>query len=61
MTTIEEQIACVRREIRLREALYPKRVKDNRMSLELARREIKTMRDVYETLVKIADKSTMFN
>jgi len=48
--TLEDQIACVRREITLRERVYRRRVGEKKMSVALAEREIDTMRAVLATL-----------
>jgi hypothetical protein len=45
-----DQIACVRREIAMRERVYPKWVNAGRMKAEAAEREIAAMRAVLETL-----------
>lgn len=48
--SLDEQIACVEREIRLREFVYPRRVRDKRLTQAKAEREIETMRAVKATL-----------
>lgn len=50
MTPLADQIACVRREIAMREAVYPRRVHAGKMPERMARREIETMKAVLETL-----------
>jgi hypothetical protein len=45
-----DQIACVRREIAMRERVYPKWVNAGRMKADAAEREIAAMRAVLETL-----------
>lgn len=50
MTKINGQIACVKREIAMRERVYPKWIAAGRMKAEMAEREIDTMRGVLETL-----------
>lgn len=50
MTPIDGQIACVKREIGMRERVYPTWVDRHRMSKEQADREITAMRDVLRTL-----------
>ena len=47
------QIACVRREISLRERVYPRWVDSGRMTADLARHELAGMRAVLETLLEL--------
>ena len=49
--TIEQQIACVRREIALRERVYPKWVETGRMTKEKASHEIACMKEVVTVLM----------
>jgi hypothetical protein len=49
-TPYTEQLACVERELALREKVYPRWVRDNRMPKSSADREIRAMRAVVETL-----------
>lgn len=48
--SIEQQIAAVQREIRMRERVYPRRVSDRKMTQQLADRELAAMRAVLATL-----------
>jgi hypothetical protein len=48
-----DQIACVRREIAMRERVYPKWVNAGRMKAEAAEREIAAMRAVLKTLLSL--------
>lgn len=48
--SIEHQLACVARELALRESAYPKWVASGRMKKEVAERELARMRAVMETL-----------
>ena len=48
--TIDDQIACVRREVAMRERAYPKFVAAGRMTQDKANREIAAMRAVLSTL-----------
>jgi hypothetical protein len=48
--SITEQIACVRREIAMRERVYPKWVAAKRMKEDAADRELAVMRAVLATL-----------
>ena len=48
--TIDEQIDCVKREIGMRERVYPKWVQTRRLSQEQADRELGRMRAVLNTL-----------
>lgn len=48
--TLDDQIACVEREIRMRERVYPHQVNLGRMNQEYADRELARMRAVLSTL-----------
>jgi hypothetical protein len=48
--SIDEQIASVEREIKMREQVYPRRVADRRMTAEKAEHELAAMQAVLETL-----------
>lgn len=48
--SIEQQIACVRREIGYRERVYARRISDGKMTQKLADRELAAMRAVLATL-----------
>ena len=48
--TLDEQIDCVKREIGMRERVYPKWVQLRRLSQEQADRELGRMRAVLNTL-----------
>lgn len=48
--TLDEQIACVEREIRMRERNYPRWVENGKLSQEKADREIELMKAVSRTL-----------
>jgi hypothetical protein len=52
-TSFADQIACVRREIAMRERVYPKWVNAGRMKAEAAEREIAAMRAVLKTLLSL--------
>lgn len=51
--TIQQQIQCIEREIRMRDQVYPRRVEDGKMKQEQADREINTMRAVLGTLLAV--------
>lgn len=51
--SIEEQIASVEREIRMRESAYPRWVEQRRMTVKTAEHEITCMRAVLATLQRI--------
>lgn len=53
MVTLDEQIASVRREIGLRERVYPKWIEAGRLKPEAAEREIAAMRAVLLTLERL--------
>lgn len=48
--TIEQQINCVHREIRMREGAYPRWIEQKRMTKQQADHELAAMRQVLETL-----------
>jgi len=48
--TLDDQIACVRRELALRRNVYKRRVLDKKMTQEVADRELTHMEAVLETL-----------
>lgn len=52
--TIDDQVQCVQRELRYRQRLYPRWVKDGRMSADQAATEINRMKAVLDTLGEIA-------
>jgi hypothetical protein len=49
---IQDLIICVKREIAMRERVYPRRIAAGHMGQELAWREIATMRAVLQTLLE---------
>ena len=51
--TLEGQIACVEREIKMRVRVYPRWVEANRMTQEKASQEIESMRAVLITLQEV--------
>ncbi|MFN3349086.1 hypothetical protein [Pseudorhodoplanes sp.] len=53
--SLAEQIACVRREIGMRERVYPKWVSAGRMKAETAERELRAMMAVMATLTALRD------
>jgi hypothetical protein len=48
--TLDEQIACVRRELAMRINVYPKWVKSGRMKPETADHEINCMQSIHDRL-----------
>lgn len=51
--TIAEQIDCIERELRFRRQVYPRRVAEQKMSQQLADRQIELMEAVRATLERI--------
>ena len=51
--TIDEEILCVRREIGLRERVYPRWVAAGKMKADMAEREIAAMKSVLESLHRL--------
>lgn len=56
--TIDEQITCVKREINMRQRVYPKWVLGGKMSQQAADREVETMRAVLATLERVKMENT---
>ncbi len=48
---LAQQIACLKREIAMRQRVYPKWVESGRMKLDMAEREIATMTAALHTLM----------
>jgi hypothetical protein len=51
--TVEDQIACVRREIRMRQSVYPRWVDSGKMTPKKATDELEAMAAVLETLIEV--------
>lgn len=54
--TLLDQLECVRREIRLRESVYPQLIKTKRMASHVAEYELKRMKAVERTLKNLVAK-----
>jgi hypothetical protein len=54
---LPEQIACVEREIALRQRVYPRRVADKKMSQALADKQLAAMSAVLDTLLHVRDNA----
>lgn len=54
--SIERQIKCVQRELKLRRRVYPNRIETGRMSPAYAMEEIAVMRAVLATLEAVQQK-----
>lgn len=53
--SVDEKLACIRRELSLRRHVYPRRIAEQKMSQRLADREISTMEAIekdYEEKLK---------
>ncbi len=59
MASLIEQIACVRREIAMRERVYPRWVAAEKMKQAKADEELATMRAVLETIIRVERAATM--
>lgn len=55
--TLETQIACVRRELKMRKLSYPLWVMNGRMQQKTADHELSAMQSVLETLLKIDNQT----
>jgi hypothetical protein len=51
--TLDQQLACVRRELSMRKAVYPKWVGSGRMKSETAHHELGCMEAVLDTLTRL--------
>lgn len=51
--TLEQQIECIERELRMREQVYPRRIEAGRMTRDQADRELLCMRAVLDTLRRL--------
>ena len=58
--TLEEQLACVEREVRLRKRVYPRLVAQGKMDQYQAARELRTMQDVLQTLQGLLPQYDLF-
>lgn len=54
------QVACVQRELSMREHVYPAQIQKGRMTQAQATAEIAAMRAVLETLRQLAAKEQLF-
>lgn len=52
--TLVDMIACARREVAMREHVYPRRVGDGKMKQAAADRELETMRAILAKLESLA-------
>lgn len=59
MIRLDEQIACVKRELTARRRVYPRMVAGERMTQERAAREIACMEAVLLTLREVGDKERL--
>jgi ATP-dependent Lon protease len=53
--TLDDQLKCVRRELALRQRVYPKHVFAGKMKQEAADYELAAMQAVHDTLKKLRD------
>jgi hypothetical protein len=56
---LAEQVACVQRELKLRQRAYPRLVAGERMSQASAEREIRTMEAVLETVRLLEERERL--
>lgn len=54
LVSIDDQVACVRREISMREHTYPRWIEARRMTQKKADQELTAMRAVLATLERVA-------
>lgn len=62
MKTIQEQVACAKRELAMRRRVYPNWVASGRMTQDKAEYEIACMDEIITTLAKLAgeDQKELF-
>lgn len=53
--TLADMIACAKREVAMRERVYPRRVADGKMKPAAADRELETMRAILAKLESLRD------
>lgn len=53
--TVDQQIACVRRELAMRRNVYPKWVANGRMTQQAAEKEMAGMQAVHDTLSRMVE------
>ena len=53
MSTIEQQIACVKREIKRRKKIFPYLIESGKLTEDEATAELSLMHDIYETLTQL--------
>jgi hypothetical protein len=51
--SIEEQVTCAERELRMRERVYPRQVASGKMTDQLAERELRAMTAIVATLRRL--------
>jgi phage gp16-like protein len=56
--TLDEQIACVRRELEMREHVYQRRILSHKMTQKTADREMSHMQAVLATLLSLKEKTS---
>lgn len=55
MYTLEQQLACAKRELSMREKVYPRWIGDERMTESEATHEIECMQAIVATLQRLVD------
>lgn len=56
--TLEQQLACAKRELALRQRVYPRFIDQGRISSALAARELAAMAAIIVTLEELIDERT---
>lgn len=59
MTTLTTQLSCLTREISMRRKLYPRWVRENKMTMDKAKSEIETMENAAATIQRLIDLEEM--
>jgi hypothetical protein len=56
--SLHDQLACARRELRMRTTCYPRWVQDGRMNPDTADHELAAQRAIVETLTALVEQET---
>lgn len=59
--TLEQQISELRRELAMRQRVYPRAVQAGKMTAEIAQRQTQTLEDAITTLVRIDALKRLIN
>jgi hypothetical protein len=60
VVSFTDQLRCAERELKLRKRVYPRRIEAQRMTQDLADREVRMMEAIVGTLEALAQKERLF-